>query len=143
MIKFDHLSSASSLSLSANKISNRRRAKNVFEAHPEDLPVPDAVELEKITAADSLSLIHRSSLLKFHLITPQEQKAIEYGESLLSVLQRLQEQILLGVLSYNDLKHLENVLKKDPILSFDNGDLSNIISDIQVRVAVELAKHTK
>jgi Class II flagellar assembly regulator len=143
MIKLDQLSNASSLSLLANRISNRRRTKNVFDANPEDSVISDTEELEKITAHNSLSLIRKSSLLNFHLITPQEQKAIEYGESLLGILQRVQEQILLGVLSYNDLKNLENALNNDALLNLDKQHLSDIISDIQVRVAVELAKYTK
>ena len=66
---------------------------------------------------------------------------ISYGDGLLDQLKTLQYQLLGGEVSYEQLHEFETkfrTLPKD--LNSISADLKGIIDDIQVRVAVELAK---
>jgi hypothetical protein len=81
-------------------------------------------------------------LLKIQNTTNQpELETISYGDGLLDQLQGLHYQLLGGEVSHNQLQELEETLDQLPhLLNSMPNDLKEIIADIQVRVAVELAK---
>ena len=90
----------------------------------------------------SSAFVQRMALLKIQNTTNQpELETISYGDGLLDQLQGLHYQLLGGEVSHNQLQELEETLDQLPhLLNSMPSDLKEIIADIQVRVAVELAK---
>jgi hypothetical protein len=67
---------------------------------------------------------------------------IEYGKDLLSSLEDLRDQILIGNISHNSLLNIEQRLDNLPINSQDEK-LLNIVEEIRTRAAVEAEKLKK
>lgn len=141
MVKvIDSLMYSSSLSRLGPLISKRMKTSGKFkvseesETHSDD--APDIAEIQSKPLIKSLSLLKLN-----HLSESQELEIVTYGEDLLAQLQDLQCNVLLGEISYEELESLENTLKHLPTnLGHMSNDLHDIVNNIQVRVAVELAK---
>ena len=88
----------------------------------------------EVTALDSVMLdLSRS---------PPQQEVIDYGKELLDNLDRLKGFLLMGRVPTNELARLKDLLGKEKPLIKDPR-LHEIIREIEVRVAVELAKLQK
>ena len=66
-------------------------------------------------------------------------RAVLYGDTLLDELQTLQIGLVEGWVSEDTLQSLSNMLDR-PRPPIDDKDLSQVLDDIEVRAAVELAK---
>lgn len=70
-------------------------------------------------------------------------KAISYGHDLLDGLERLRNQLLMGEVSFTQLKNIEKLMQNYRKDSFTDPALTSIIDEIETRVAVEIAKFEK
>jgi hypothetical protein len=134
---FLHSSSLNRITPSVARRKNITGTFDVDEEHPNinsEKPEPSKIQ--------SSAFVQRMALLKIQNTTNQpELETISYGDGLLDQLQGLHYQLLGGEVSHNQLQELEETLDQLPhLLNSMPNDLKEIIADIQVRVAVELAK---
>jgi hypothetical protein len=131
---------SSSLSRIIPSAARRKNTMGTFEVDDE-LPNIDSEKTEP-SKIQSSSFVQRMALLKIQTTPNQpELETISYGEGLLDQLQGLHYQLLGGEVSLDQLKELETTLDQLPhLLNSMPRNLKEIITDIQVRVAVELAK---
>ena len=142
MIKMiDSLLHSSSLSRIMPLSAKRKEMMSTFDVDDELLY--DSIS-EKARSApiqtpqkiQGLSLLNLSNVKNSHTL-----EIISYGDGLLDQLKTLQYQLLEGEVSYEQLQDLEKTFRKLPKrLDSIPSDLKGIIDDIQIRVAVELAK---
>lgn len=141
MVKvMDSLMYSSSLSRFCPLIAKRMKTSGKFNvSEVSEIYTDDTSDIAEI---QSKPLIKSLSLLKLnHLSESKELEIITYGEDLLAQLKDLQCHVLLGEISYEALESLEKTLKQLPgKLGHMPNDLRDIVTNIQVRVAVELAK---
>jgi hypothetical protein len=144
MIKSDYLSHIASLISFQRKTVNRRRTNGHFDLDEgsdikdESEVIQENDKLQSIRGVRHLLLINKRSL------NESAHQTILYGEQLLDGLRNLQQSLLEGIASYEDLKKLADSLHSIPShFTEESMQLKNIVSDIQVRVAVELAKYNK
>jgi len=109
--------------------------------------VGDSEETSSSTAAvegkSSPTMISGTSLFCLQNVDKQyEQEIVQYSDTLLDGLQRLQKDILQGQLSVGALQDLKNQLSKAH-QGITDQRLHQILNDINVRVSVELAKAGK
>lgn len=141
MVKvIDSLMYSSSLSRLGPLIAKRMKTSGKFKVSEESESHCD--DTSDISEIQSKPLIKSLSLLKLnHLSKSKELEIVTYGEDLLAQLKDLQCHVLLGEISYEELDSLEKTLKQLPTnLGPMSNDLQDIVNNIQVRVAVELAK---
>jgi hypothetical protein len=121
-------------------VARRKNITGTFDVD-EELPNINSEKPEP-SKIQSSALVQRIALLKIkNTINHHELETISYGDELLKQLKGLQYQLLEGEVSHNQLQELEETLDQLPcLLSSTPHDLKEIITDIQVRVAVELAK---
>lgn len=94
-----------------------------------------------VVAAQSID-----SILALQQVNDEEisrKKTIAYGHDLLDGLERLRNQLLLGEVSFSQLKNIERLMQNYRKDSFTDPALTDIINDIETRVAVEIAKYEK
>lgn len=137
----DSLLHSSSLSRVMPLAAKRKKTMNTFDVNGE---LEEGAPAEKAAATSvqtphkiqSLSLLNISSLKN-----SQTREIISYGDDLLNQLKIVQYQLLDGETTYEQLQELETLFYNLPQeLQSMPVDLKDIIEDIQVRVAVELAK---
>lgn len=143
MVKMiDSLLHSSTLSRVIPLTTKRKKSIDAFD-------VDDGVEegsntTEKTTSApiQTPQKIQGLSLLSLSNIkNVPTHEIISYGDNLLDQLKNLQYQLLDGEISYEQLQELEMTFHNLPqSRNSISADLRSIIDDIQVRVAVELAK---
>jgi hypothetical protein len=141
MVKvIDSLMYSSSLSRLGPLMAKKTKTNGKFKVSEESDPQMD--DTTDIAEVQSKPFIKSLSLLKLnHLSESHELEIVSYGEDLLSQLQDLQCHLLMGDISYEDLEVLDNTFQRLPeSLPAMSKDLQDIVNNIQVRVAVELAK---
>lgn len=141
MVKvIDSLMYSSSLSRLGPLMAKKTKTNGKFNVSEDsDLQMDDTTDIAEV---QSKPFIKSLSLLKLsHLSQSQELEIVTYGEDLLAQLQDLQCHLLMGDISYEDLEVLDNTFQRLPeSLPAMSKDLQDIVNNIQVRVAVELAK---
>ncbi|QOL19448.1 flagellar assembly protein FliX [Candidatus Bodocaedibacter vickermanii] len=137
----DSLLHSSSLSKLIPLAAKRKKTMSTFDVDGE---FGEGAPTEKATSApiqapqtiQSLSLLSISNTKNSHT-----QEIISYGDDLLNQLKTLQYQLLGNEVSHEQLHELETMFQTLPKeLQSIPADLRGIVDDIQVRVAVELAK---
>lgn len=71
---------------------------------------------------------------------PPRQENIDYGYELLDKLDKLKASLLTGTISHQDLVELDQILTSQKLQTTD-PKLKEILKEIEIRVAVEIAKH--
>jgi hypothetical protein len=142
MIKMiDSLLHSSSLSRVIPLTAKRKKSMGAFDVSDE---LGEGSRSETATAAPIQTPQKIQGLSLLNLSTIQNSSTrdiISYGDDLLDQLKTLQYQLLEGEVSYEQLQELETMFYRLPdTLNAMPADLMGIIDDIQVRVAVELAK---
>lgn len=103
-------------------------------------------ELAETKQAEAVSHVNPvDSVLALQQVGDEEvdrKKTMAYGSDLLDGLERLRNQLLLGEVSLSQLKSIEARMKNYR-KGFIDPTLSSIIDDIEVRVAVEVAKYER
>ncbi len=142
MIKMiDSLLHSSSLSRLIPLAAKRKKSIDTFDVDDdlgEGSPTEKAAStpIQTPQKIQSLSLLNISNTKNSHA-----QEIISYGDDLLNQLKTLQYQLLEGEISHEQLQALETMFHRHPTeLNSIPADLKGIVDDIQVRVAVELAK---
>lgn len=146
MIKVDlHAAMLSKIGTPVLSAGGRRKAAitDPFTLEQADDFRPDlnevAAENPEVNATRLLEQLSKLNSIQ-SLSQQQETKAVAYADQLLSHLKKIQYQLLADDLSSTDLSQLDHVLNNQPITVSEG--LRDILSDIQVRVAVEIAKRT-
>jgi len=142
MIKIDWLSQSAAHTRLAKSTSNRRKTNTTFKVDEEGMTGDETVITnENMSILNTTNIIKCLSVLNLKNSYTQTQQVVQYGEALLGELQQIQQYILSGSISYKELKKLEAFFKKPPTVpQYSPPGLEEVISSIQVRVAVELAK---
>ncbi len=140
MVKVDAFLLSSAMYHGSLPVRKRKQNSRSFDvASTTEAEGSDAAEQPKIHA---LSLIQRLSIIDLNAPQSQTQKVIEQGEALLSQLKSLQYHLLQGEIPSQTLVTLQKTLQENSEYNRNiSTELKNLILDIQVRVAVELAKH--
>lgn len=142
MVKMiDNFMHSSSLGRIIPSAARRKNSIGTFEIDNE-LPTTETEEKAELSKIQSSTLVQRLALLKIQNTPNQKEiETISYGDDLLDQLRDLHYQLLDGEVSYTHLQELETTLNQLPhLLNSIPINLKEIITDIQVRVAVELAK---
>lgn len=122
------------------KTTPKKKKEGSFFVDDSEENSPSASSVE---GKSSSGLISGTSLFCLQNVDKQhEQEIVQYSDTLLDGLQRLQKDILQGQLSVQALQDLQNQLSKTHQGVTDQR-LHQILNDISVRVSVELAKAGK
>lgn len=142
MVKvIDSFMHSSSLSRIMPSVARRKNSIGKFEID-EEVSTAETEEKAELSKAQSSTFVQGMALLKIQNTPNQKEiETISYGDGLLDQLRDLHYQLLGGEVSYDHLQELETTLNQLPhLLNSIPISLKEIITDIQVRVAVELAK---
>lgn len=93
-----------------------------------------SISVNSVISADVMSVLNSAQDDSFN-----KKLNIEWGRDILEDLERIRNQILMGVISERALHQVEEKLKNIPLESEDLK-LKNIVEEIRTRAAVELAK---
>ncbi len=108
-----------------------------FKAHIQDEPAsmaPGAGAVSPLTALDSLLTIQEAPLS-----TSDRQRALLQGDTLLDELAQLQIGLAQGWISEETLRRVTHLLDR-PRPNLEDPNINQILDEIEVRAAVELAK---
>ena len=126
-----------------NTTSSRVSKKTLKKITNSDFSTDSAEDAVSESFFTSSPLPLPSVIDSFFLSLKNEDSAkkmlLEHGETLLHHLEQLRLHVLTGVVPYRQLEELNDLLQRKKIESSDNA-LSDIIQDLETRVAVELAK---
>lgn len=146
MVKMiDNFMHSSSLGRIISANIRRKNAMGTFEIDDELTNIESqkaASEITETSEIQSSAFVQRMALLKIqNAPNTAEIETIFYGDGLLDQLNKLHCQLLGGEVSLHELTELETSLGQLPQhIGSIPSNLKDIIADIQVRVAVELAK---
>ncbi|MBH1990054.1 MAG: hypothetical protein I8H80_02645 [Alphaproteobacteria bacterium] len=137
----DSLLHSSSLNRLVPLAAKRKKTIGTFDVDA-DLGEGETAEKATSTPIQTPQKIQSLSLLSIsNTKNSNTQEIISYGDDLLNQLKTLQYQLLGNEVSHEQLHELETVFQTLPKeLQSIPADLRGIVDDIQVRVAVELAK---
>jgi hypothetical protein len=103
------------------------------------------LDAQKVSEDVTSSSIHSVTIQEFNQIfllnaeAEKNKKGVQYGNSLIDSLEKLKNQILLGMLDEETLMNLKNLIDNRSQTDLD-PNLESILQEIQIRVEVELAK---
>jgi hypothetical protein len=136
-------------SSSVNKINNVGKKKNISAANGDFLGLLSINDIDNVAppppASDITSISSLDALLSLQEIPNDElskQKAFQQSKEVIESLDNLRIALLSGTVSENILQKLKNLSNIKRQLINDNR-LNNIIAEIELRAAVEIAKLEK
>ncbi len=99
-------------------------------------------EMADISELDALSSLDQKVIIAQKQEQEAKRKAKENGKNLISTMERIHIEIANGNLNSNDVRELEKIARNHKETFFD-PKLSDILDEIELRAAVEIAKSEK